>query len=80
MLCVPVFIFTSGNSLNNCFSIHCIPNQSIASDKKGILSGQNSAGKVISHASIVFCKPVDIPSLSSQSEYVKMDIHWFGIY
>ena len=21
----------------------------------------------------------DIPSLSSQSEYVKMDIHWFGV-
>ena len=33
----------------------------MASDKKGILSGQNSAGKVITlrHTSIVFCKPVD---------------------
>ena len=24
--------------------------------------------------------PVDTPSLSSQSELAKMDIHWFGIY
>ena len=45
------------------------------------LSGQNSAGKVII-CTQVHCVlqtsgyPVDIPYWSSQSEHMKMDIHW----
>ena len=55
-----------------------------ATRKKLILSGENSAGKVITHVHF-HCVlqtsryPVDTLSLSSQSEHAKMDIHWFGI-
>ena len=36
--------------------------------------------RLLARASIVFCKPVNIQSMSSQSERAKMAIHWFGIY
>ena len=58
----------------------------IATDKKIplILSGQNSAGKMITRTRpLCFANQwivQDILSLSSQSERAKMDIHWFGIY
>ena len=52
--------------------------------KKGDFIDQNSAGKVEYSLGRPFCFanqsiPHDIPSLSSQSGRVKMDIYWFRI-
>ena len=71
--------------MSNCFSTY-VPNQWIATDKKIplIVSGQNSAGKVITRARpLCFANQwisQDILSLSSQSECTKMDIHWFDAW
>ena len=72
--------------VNNCFSIYQT-SELIASDKKkkGILSAQNSAGKVITLAHLhcvlhISRYPVNIPSFSSKSEHAKIGIHWFNIY
>ena len=57
-----------------------------SSDKKWILFCQNSAGRRL--LASARARPLcftnqwiaqDIPSLSSQSERAKMDIHWYGI-
>ena len=64
----------------------------IASDKKMNFIWSNSGGKVITRARVhcvlqtsgykyKFCKySAGYPKLSSQSEHLNVDIHWFGIY